>query len=129
MPTTVKVTASKLKGEKLDPKEKISASVEYNFGDNLKEAVALFGEDVVFSNYLSRATVSAQNVMRPKVEDGDSQETIAAFMNKWKLGTAVARTTTVNADSVAAHIASLPKGSPERAAYEKTIMDAIKGRN
>lgn len=39
-------------------------TISYDFGDNLKEAAARFGEDVVFAHWLSSATISLQSRMR-----------------------------------------------------------------
>lgn len=39
-------------------------TVSYNFGDNLNEAIELFGEDVIFAKFRQAAIVDFQSVLR-----------------------------------------------------------------
>lgn len=65
-----------------------SATVTYDFGDNLQEAVEKFGEGVVFSNFHQQAAISIQGVIARCIKSGkDPQETV----NGWKLGMAKPR--------------------------------------
>ena len=71
--------------------QKKSASVGYDFGDSVADAITKFGEDVVFSNFKRAATITAQAAMRRMLESGKSQEDISATMNSWKPGVALER--------------------------------------
>lgn len=76
----VKATSTKL-GD-------VEFAAEINFGANLEEAKELFGEDVVYSLYLSDAVIKAQAVMRGLAVKGKTQEEITAVMAEWKPGQA-----------------------------------------
>lgn len=65
-----------------------SAEVTYDFGDNLEEAVALFGADVVFSRFKAAAIVDLQALIRRHL-DGEtpkSEAEIQALVDEWKPG-------------------------------------------
>lgn len=67
-------------GNALDPQ---TLNAEYNFGENLAEAVELFGEDIVHAHFRAHAVVSLQSRMRSAAKQGlNVQEEI----NKWKPG-------------------------------------------
>ncbi len=58
-------------------------TVEYSFGENLAEAVELFGEDIVHAHFTAHAVVSLQSRMRSAAKQGqDVQEAIS----NWKPG-------------------------------------------
>ncbi len=71
-----------------------SASVEYDFGDDLAGAAELFGDDVVFSRFVSAATVDLQALIRRHLSSEDkegnstakSEEDIQALVAEWKPG-------------------------------------------
>lgn len=65
-----------------------SATVTFDFGDNLGEASELFGEDVVFSRFKSAATVDLQALIRRSLigENPKSEEDIQALVSEWKPG-------------------------------------------
>lgn len=84
-----------LPGEKgADGKRTVKASheVEYDFGSNLKEAVAKFGDDKVYKAALNSFVISIQNTMRSLleagIEDGKTQAVIAkeitATIEEWE---------------------------------------------
>lgn len=58
----------------------------YDFGDNLDEAVAKFGADVVFSGFVSDARIAAQSIAREALEKGKEAEEIATILDAWKPG-------------------------------------------
>ena len=71
-----------------------SATITFDFGDNLEEAAELFGGDVVFSRFVSAATVDLQALIRRNLssvdKDGNStaksESKIQALVADWKLG-------------------------------------------
>ena len=67
-------------------------SVEYDFGDDLDQAVALCGAETVFSNYKANATVALQGVLRAKLKAGMHHDQIVALVNEWKPGTVLSKT-------------------------------------
>ena len=97
-----------------------SATVQYDFGDNLQEAVNKFTEEVVFSNFRQQAVVSLQNVIATalKAKDFiDPQE----HVDKWKLGMAKPRKS--EAEKVASSIENV-----ESLEELKKIQEQIKAR-
>ena len=50
-----------------------SVTVTRNFGDSLSDAVARFGEDVVFNLFGAQATIRCQAVVRSKMEETNEQ--------------------------------------------------------
>ena len=63
-----------------------SATIEYDFGDNLAAASKLFGDAVVYSQYKAQATVRAQAIIRDGLKKGKTQDEISAIMAGWKPG-------------------------------------------
>lgn len=71
-----------------------AATVTYDFGDNLDEAVEKFSSEVVYSRFKSAATIDLQALIRrhlgAKDENGNpapkSQEEIQALVNQWSPG-------------------------------------------
>lgn len=67
-------------------------TIEYEFGKNIKEAVAKFGEEVVYSHFLSSGVIALQSRMRaamaPDVDAGKkpSAAKVTTALNDWKLG-------------------------------------------
>ena len=100
----------------------VVATFDYNLGKTTAQALELFGEELVFSYYISGATVALQNVARNLLEAGVIPEEIPAEMASFKLGTKRAR---VAADPVMGILAILqdPNTSDER---KKEILAQIK---
>lgn len=65
-----------------------SASVTYDFGDNLDEAVSKFGADVVYARFRSASTVDLQALIRRHLdsETPKTQAEIQELANQWKPG-------------------------------------------
>ena len=65
-----------------------SASVTYDFGDNLDEAVSKFGADVVYARFKSASTVDLQALIRRHLDSDTpkSQAEIQELANAWKPG-------------------------------------------
>ena len=66
-----------------------SASVNFDFGDDLAQAEELFGADVVFSRFVAAATVDIQALIRRhlKAEEPKTEEEIQAIVAEYKPGT------------------------------------------
>src|SRR6185295_11376023 len=81
---TTQTVSAKAGTEDTDP----SASVTYDFGDNLDEAVALFGGDVVFSRFKAASIVDLQAIIRRHLtgEKPKTEAEIQALVNEWKPG-------------------------------------------
>lgn len=67
-------------------------TVEFDFGTNLADAIAKFGEAVVYNNYLASGKVSAQAFSRTLAQAVDkegiivnSDEDIQQKMDEWKV--------------------------------------------
>jgi hypothetical protein len=67
-------------------------SIAYDFGSNCDEAVEKFGDEAVFSAFVSKSVITAQSAMRRFMEAGLSDEEIQAKMDTWKPGVAMERT-------------------------------------
>lgn len=79
----------KAKYESVDPegvKRSISVAVDYDFGSNLGEAIALCGEDVVYTMYKAQAKNALQNVIRGKLKQNLSEDKIKSLITTWKPG-------------------------------------------
>ena len=63
-----------------------------DFGENLQDATAKFGEEVVFSGFVAQAKIRAQAIMRDMLTEGKTDEEIQTFMNTWKPGISRERT-------------------------------------
>lgn len=62
------------------------AVVSYDFGDNLADAVAKFGEEAVFSGFKADSVVACQGRMRALLKKDQTQEQVAADIASWKPG-------------------------------------------
>lgn len=61
-------------------------TVEYNFGETLKESAQLFTEKVVHNNFVSGARVSLQGLIRRGLKAGKKDAEILAQVKEWKPG-------------------------------------------
>ena len=117
MPKTITAT------KEIDGVER-SASVEYNFGDPSTSG-KMFGPEVVHSNFVAKATITAQAAMRRMLEKGKSADEIAAVMKNWKPGVALERVV----DPVAAIEARMDTMSDEEAdALIKRLRERAKAK-
>jgi len=80
-----------IKAKKVIGDETKDAVVYYDFGENLEQALDLFDEKVIFSNFRASAKITAQAAMRRYLEAGKSAEEIAELMKNWKPGVALER--------------------------------------
>lgn len=72
--------------------EERSATIVTDLGDNLQDAVAKFGDEVVFSNFKRAVTITAQAAVRRMLEQNFDQSAITDKMAGWKPGVALDRT-------------------------------------
>jgi hypothetical protein len=81
---TAQTISAKLGTEENSP----SATVNYDFGDNLGEATALFGDDVVYSRFKAAAVVDLQALIRRHLdsETPKSESEIQALVSEWRPG-------------------------------------------
>ena len=75
-----------------DPKTKKTHTVYYNFGKDTTEAVAMFGDKVVHSNFVGKSVITAQAIIRRGIRAGKSFEEITEIFKTWKPGVAIERT-------------------------------------
>jgi len=74
------------------PATKRELTVSYDFGEDLAGAIALTNEAVVFSQYMAKAVISAQDTVRRLLNDpANSLEQVADKFAAWKLGVAQPR--------------------------------------
>jgi len=98
------------------------ATIAYDFGGNLDEAVKLFGATVVYANFVRSSVITAQAAMRRYLEDGLDGAAIAAKMEGWKPGTPIERVI----DPIAATIAKFGKMDPAAQAALLAQLQALK---
>lgn len=75
-------------GNVIDTKK---GAFSYEFGDNLKEAVAKFTEEVVFGLFVSEGTVRVQSIAREALKGGATPEDTQAKLDEYTLGLAKPR--------------------------------------
>lgn len=65
-----------------------SATVHYDFGDDLDGAVELFGADVVYNKFVAASTVDLQALIRRCLtgENPKTEEEIQEAVSEWKPG-------------------------------------------
>lgn len=75
-----------VKATKQGSDREVLAAVD--LGENLQDAVAKFGEDIVFSNFVAQAKIRAQAIMRDMMVSGKTDAEISEYMATWKPGAA-----------------------------------------
>ncbi len=101
---------------KKDGKE---ATIQYDFGNDLDDAVAKFGKDVVFSNFVQSAKITLQSIVRRYlVTDGDIQ----GLTTTWKPGMQMQRT------SVPARVAIISEFKNMSPEEKKAFLIDLKGK-
>ena len=91
------------------PKVDKEATVIVDLGENVDDAVARFGGDVVFSNYLASVKINVQSAIRRYLEAGLDSNAIQAKFENYKPGVTMDRVI----DPIAALAAKLQKMTPE----------------
>ena len=85
---TIKVSTGKIKGSDGKP---VSISIEYDFGENLEDAIKKYGEVVVFDLYKAAANIRVQNIARSALLNGKAPEEVVKLAEKYVLGTSVSK--------------------------------------
>ena len=98
----------------LNPAGSVKVTVNYDIGTNLKEAVKLFGEDVVFSIFQSQAKVMVQNTVRTHLESGQLADTAQAHADTYKLGEKTARQAVDPMETIRKFINGMPEGAEKQ---------------
>jgi hypothetical protein len=75
------VTAKAKVGE-----DEVSASVQWNMGEDLMEMCDLYGEDHVYNAASANVTSQVQGVIRRGIKAGKSPDEIQALVDSWKPG-------------------------------------------
>lgn len=79
---------SAIKVSTASPKTGRELEVDFDFGNTLQEAIDLFGEEVVYSNYKKSAVIALQALVRRNLDkDGEkavSEEDIIKAVEAWK---------------------------------------------
>lgn len=89
------------------PKVGKEATLQYDFGNDLDDAVKKFGAGVVFSNFVQNAIIVLQGAMRSRLQKGGD---VAALATIWKPGV---KLQAVAQDPKAAAIAAFANFSAE----------------
>lgn len=84
MKETIKVSTGKIKGSDGKP---ISIEIEYDFGDDLDDAIEKYGEIAVFDLYKAAGSIRVQNVARSALLNGKTPEEAVKLASKYVLGT------------------------------------------
>jgi len=96
-----------------------TATVLFNAGETLEEAVEMFTAPVVFTNAKASFKITAQSAIRRYITMGLDDEAIQAKMAAWKPGVAMER----NVDPVAA---ILGKWGTMTEAEKKDLLNKLK---
>lgn len=87
--------------------------VNYDFGENLQDAISKFGEDVVFTKFKQAAKIDLQAVLRRGIEAGKTDDEIAKLAEQWKPGLVV-RTSKDPIEVIKTKLASLSEEDKRR---------------
>ena len=117
----MEITAKKtIKGVNGQEDRVVSATINVEFGNDLGESIDLFGDEVVYSNFVSNAKITGQQAIRRMLETGSDQDAIETRMSEWKPGQKLERVS----DPVGSFKAKLATmGAEERAALLAELMD------
>jgi hypothetical protein len=91
------------------PKIGKEAKILVDLGETAEDAIARFGAEVVFSNYLANVKIGVQSAIRRYLEAGLDGDAIQAKFENYKPGVTLDRVV----DPVAALAAKLAKMTPE----------------
>ena len=97
------------------------AVMSFDFGDSLKDAVAKFGEGVVFNSFVDTQVIRLQAAMRSLLAIGKQEKEIQLSLKDWKPGVARARVM----DPVAAFARM---SQEEQKSYIQKLVDIAKSK-
>lgn len=96
------------------PKVEKEATISVDLGENVQDAIARFGEEVVFSNYIANVKIGVQSGIRRYLEAGKTTEEIQQAYDSWKPGATM--------DRVVDPVAALAKKMSTMTAEEQAAM-------
>jgi hypothetical protein len=99
------------------PKTGNTATVTYSYGDSTAESVALFGDQVVNTNFIANDVIGIQGIVRRMLDKGKSELEIQTKISSRKPGVSMTR----EVDHEAAFMLSFASLSPEE--QEKKILE------
>lgn len=88
MKEKIKVSTGKIKGSDGKP---VSVEIEYDFGDDLDDAVEKYGEVAVFNLYKVAANIRVQNIARSALFNGKAPEEVVKLASTYVLGTSFSK--------------------------------------
>ena len=80
---------TKIEATETDTERK--CAVYYDFGADVNDAVAKFGDKVVHSNFVSKSIITAQAIIRRAMKAKKTDAEIEEIFKTWKPGVAVER--------------------------------------
>lgn len=86
MPTQVTATAKLKDKDSGEVLGEVEGTIDYNFGDNLEAAVALFGEEVIFTNFKQSAVIACQSRIRAALQQNKDGDALQVAIDEWKPG-------------------------------------------
>jgi hypothetical protein len=98
--------------------------ITYDFGGDLDGAIALFGKEVVYANFVRSSVITAQAAMRRFMEDGKAQDEIVGKMAGWKPGVPLERVV----DPIAATLSRFASMTPEEQIELLNKLKAMKNK-
>jgi len=81
-----KITATANPNKNNDLKESRSCEFEIPVPETTEEAVATYGEKVVFSTFMEQLVIKAQGTARRRLEKGNTAEQVQAYFNNVNVG-------------------------------------------
>jgi len=63
---------------------KISCTVEFNPGDDLAEAVEMYGEDIVYERWLRQVRRDLGNAIRSSLNSGKTPQAVEEELSDWR---------------------------------------------
>lgn len=86
MSNTQVTATAKLKDEGGNVTAEVEGTIDYDFGGTLSEAVDLFGEEVIFTNFKQSAVIACQSRIRAALQQGKEGDDLQLAILEWKPG-------------------------------------------
>ena len=89
--TAIQVTA-RVPGKKgSDNPDDREVTIDFDFGDDLAQAVEMYGADVIYSKYKAEAVINLQGLIRSYIKANKTEEEINDLVGNWVPGVKAAR--------------------------------------